>query len=406
MRFAYTAKSATGAVTTGVLAAESSTQAHQLLREQGLFALSVIASRERARRRRQWTMRRGKKVSTRDLVGLTAQLSIMAKSGVDLAGALETLARQCDNPTLRRTLEQIHSDVAGGKSVSAALRAHQHIFGQAYVASVAAGEASGQLPAVLGRLAAMLRGELRLKSQVRTLMAYPIVLSCVSFLVLCGLVLFVLPQFEGIFDQFEVPLPAITQFLLDLSAELRSRWWIWVPSAMATLVGLWLFKRSTTGRRLWDSLVLNTIVVRDVTRAMFIGRAFRLLGIMIESGVPLLEGLRLTRASMRNVHYKRLFDALEQDILNGGGLGEALTEASFVPPAAAQMVLTGQRTGTLGMVTRTMGEFYEEEGEAKLGELAKILEPAIIVVMGVIVATVVLSVMLPMFDFATFASKH
>ncbi len=124
---------------------------------------------------------------------------------------------------------------------------------------------------------------------------------------------------------------------------------------------------------------------------------------MIESGVPLLEGLKLTRNSVRNILYKKLFDDLEESILNGRGLAASLITAGFVPAVAAEMVLTAERTGTLGMVTELMGEHYEEEGESKLRELATLLEPLIIVVMGVIVATIVMSVMLPMFDIATMA---
>jgi type II secretory pathway component PulF len=124
---------------------------------------------------------------------------------------------------------------------------------------------------------------------------------------------------------------------------------------------------------------------------------------MIESGVPLLEGLKLTRNSVRNVLYRRLFDDLEESILNGRGLAASLINAGFVPGVAAEMILTAERTGTLGMVTELMGEHYEEEGESKLRELATLLEPLIIVVMGVIVATIVMAVMLPMFDIATMA---
>ena len=126
---------------------------------------------------------------------------------------------------------------------------------------------------------------------------------------------------------------------------------------------------------------------------------------MIESGVPLLEGLSLTRTSVNNIHYRELFDSLQQEVLNGRGLGAAMADAPFLPGPAVQMIMTAEKTGTLGMVTSTIGEFYEEEGENQLRDLATILEPAIIIVMGVIVAFVVLSVMLPMFDIATFAQN-
>jgi type II secretory pathway component PulF len=169
------------------------------------------------------------------------------------------------------------------------------------------------------------------------------------------------------------------------------------------IVGLMISRNVEGGRRKWDYAMLNLPVLRDITRAFYIGRTFRLMGLMIESGVPLLEGLRLTRNSVRNLLYRKLFDDLEDSILNGRGLANSLINAGFVPSVAAEMVLTAERTGTLGMVTELMGEHYEEEGESKLRELATLLEPLIIVFMGVVVATIVMAVMLPMFDIATMA---
>jgi type II secretory pathway component PulF len=141
--------------------------------------------------------------------------------------------------------------------------------------------------------------------------------------------------------------------------------------------------------------------VRDVTQSLLVGRAFRLLGTMLESGVPLLEGLRLTRASIGNSLLRELFDDLEHEVVNGRGLGNTFLNSPFVPSTAAQMIATAERTGTLAMVTQLTGEFYEEEGETRLRDLATILEPLIIIVMGAVVAFVVVSVMLPVFDFAT-----
>jgi type II secretory pathway component PulF len=405
MQYTYTAKSTGGSVTSGVLEAASPAHVQQQLREKGLFALEV-----KARERRQaagLTPRRlfWRGVPKREILALTSQLSIMTKAGIDVAGALESAASQCPHPALKRALLEVHRDVAGGAAVSQALGRHVHIFGEAYIASVAAGEAAGQLPQVLQRLAKLLRGEMRLRGTVRGLMTYPVVLATVSFSVLCGLVFFVLPQFAGVFEQFDVPLPFLTQVLIDTSIELRTRWWIYVPAVIGLIIGAVLFRRSRTGRRTFDFLVLHLFAVRDVTRTLMIGRVFQLLGIMLESGVPLLEGLQMVKASVRNSYFRDLIASLEREILNGRGMGEMLARHRFVPPSAAQMVQTGDRTGTLAMVTRTMGEFYEEEGETKLKEVATIIEPIIIIVMGVVVATVVLSVMLPMFDFATLAGK-
>jgi len=402
MQFVYTAKTAVGDIQTGHISAADVEAVKRALREQSLYLIDVRKKASNSPLKALFGSReRG--LSKRDLLSVTTQLAIMTRSGVDLASAFQSLSQQCGNPALRNVLGHIHRDVTGGKSISDAMQAQASIFGDAYVASVAAGEAAGRLPEVLGRLAQFQRTELRMRATIRTLLAYPVLLTGVSSLVVIGLVSFVLPKFVDIFSQFEVSLPVVTQAVVAVSNVLRKHVWIWLPIVLAGLVGLALSRKVEAGRKHWDYAMLNAPIIRDITRAFYIGRTFRLLGLMIESGVPLLEGLRLTRNSVRNILYRRLFDELEDSILNGRGLASSLINAGFVPPVAAEMVLTAERTGTLGMVTELMGEHYEEEGETKLRELATILEPLIIVAMGVVVATIVMAVMLPMFDIATMA---
>ncbi len=345
----------------------------------------------------------GPKVKRAELVDMTSQLAIMTRAGVDIASALESLVRQCTSPVLREILEEVHESVLGGKSVSESMANYGHVFDQTYVAAMAAGEATGRLPDVLVQLADLLRNDMRLRNSVRTMLAYPILLSSVSGLVLLALILFVLPKFADIFADFDAPLPVITQFLITVSSELRTRLWLWGPLMLSCLTAAILFKRSTSGRLLWDRFSLTAPVISKVTRALLIGRVCRLLGIMIESGVPLLDSLRLARASVKNSLYKELFVELEDDVMNGRGLSKALLASEFIPGSAGEMVVTAEKTGTLGMVTQMIGQHYEEEGEAKLKEFVAFLEPVITVVMGFLVAVIVMSVMLPLFDLSSAA---
>jgi type II secretory pathway component PulF len=403
MQFVYTAKTAAGDIQTGYISAADAEAVKRALREQSLFLIDVRKKAGSSPFKALLGARDRAALSKRDLLSVTTQLAIMTRSGIDLASAFNSLSQQSSNPTLRSILGQIHRDVTGGKSISDAMNAQAAIFGDAYVASVAAGEAAGRLPEVLGRLAQFQRSEMRVRATVRTLLAYPVLLAGVSSLVVIGLVTFVLPKFVDIFSQFDLSLPVITQAVVAASDFLRTNVWLWLPIVLAALVGLVASRSVEAGRKRWDYAALNAPIIRDITRAFYIGRTFRLLGLMIESGVPLLEGLRLTRNSVRNILYRQLFDELEDSILNGRGLANSLINAGFVPAVAAEMILTAERTGTLGMVTELMGEHYEEEGESKLRELATILEPLIIVAMGVVVATIVMAVMLPMFDIATMA---
>ena len=402
MKYEYRAKTTTGEVQQGWLSANSTSDLGRQLRERDQFLVSakpVASGGSGLRRTNRACGVSG--ASKRDLMALTSQLAIMARSGVDLATALKDVSTQCQNPKLKRALQQIHEDVMSGRSITSALGNHEHIFGQSYVASIAAAEVAGRLPEVLARLAALLRGELRMISTVRSLLAYPVLLASVSGLVIFGLVFFVLPQFASVFEQLDLTLPLITRVLVGVATEVRGHFWFWGPLGLGMVAATVGFGISSTGRGLLDRLLLNTILVRNVTQAILIGRAFRLLGTMVESGVPLQTGLRLTRSSFGNSALRRLFQTLEDDVVNGRGLSTSLFSCSFVPSAAAQMVATAERTGTLATVTQQIGEHYEEEGESRLRELAGVLEPLMIIVMGVIVAMVVMSVMLPIFDFAT-----
>ena len=221
-----------------------------------------------------------------------------------------------------------------------------------------------------------------------------------------ALVLFVLPQFAEIFEQFEMPLPMTTQLLIGMSMELKTRFWLWVPLALSVAGGLYAFKRTEKGKAYWDWILLYSYFLRDVSRNLQIGRVCRLWGIMIESGVPMLESLKLARLASTSVQYRELFAELEDDVINGRGLAAGLQRADFIPPGAAEMLVTAEQTGTMGVVTEIIGTHYEEEGENKLKEIVTLLEPAITVGMGIVIAVVVSSVMLPMFDMAQVSSGH
>ena len=349
---------------------------------------------------------RGRRVPKQELLTFTTQLSIMTRARMDLASALQSLSQQCRQPNLRAILQDVYESVTRGKRVSEALAAHMDFFGETYVASIAAGEASGRLSQVLDQLAHLQRTESKLRATMRTLMAYPIMLASISSLVLCALVLFVLPQFAGIFEQYEMPLPFVTRVLLGISSETRQRYWLWGPVLVFTGVGLAAFLRSAPGKRFRDYFVLNAKLLRSVTRSLLIGRTCRLLGIMISNGVPLLECLRLAKSAVKNSYYQDMFCALEQDVLNGRTMGKTLLAAEFIPNSAAEMITTAERTGTLGEVTTLLGVHFEDEGETRMKELVTVLEPAITVGMGLVVGIVVLAVMIPMFDIATFAQRQ
>lgn len=405
MQFSYAAKSLSGESIRGVIDADTDLAARQMLREKGLFPLSLAPARTvlamAAASRKlpvNWSRR---KVSKSELMLLTSQFVIMCRSGVDLAESLQNVAASCKNPRLKTALQDVYGDVAAGMSFSSAMRKQSHVFGESYVASVAAGEASGTVPNVLERLADLLGKEIKLRTAVIAALSYPMILLGVCLVVVAALLLFVLPNFERVFADMEITPPITTQFLLMVSAELRSRLWLWAGvTAIAAFLGWQLLWTSQT-RRMLDHILLRTKPVGDVFQALTSGRLFVLLGTMLQSGVPLIESLQLCRTAMRNLCYRELIDVLQEEVLNGRSIGKVLANSPVIPAGAAQMVGTAEQAGKLGIVMQLVGDYYEDEGQRKIQELAKLLEPLIIIVMGIVVAFVVASIMLPILDIST-----
>ncbi len=405
MRFQYNAKNGRGELAPGEIDAVSIAAARLQLRSQGLFvtALTSHSSSAASMRVRSATQLWGG-VRKSDLVMTMSQLSIMSQSGVDLAEALHNVAGQCPRPALRKVLERIDADVHSGRSLSDSVRKHPQVFDDLFVASISAGEQSGTITQVLDRLTYLLRSDMRLQSTIWSMLMYPIVLAAVTFVVLNCLVFFVLPQFATVFETLEKPVPPLTQFLLDIGVFVRKNVVLVVGGFLSVVIGGYSLRTRPAMRRAWDYGTLHIAMLRNVTQGLLTGRSFRLLGTMLMSGVPLVDGIRLCRNATRNQFFRDLFKLAENDVLHGEDFSRSLLAAHFLPIGAAQMVATAERSGKMGEVLKNVGEYYEDDGERCLRDLIKIAEPAVIVFLGVVVAGIVLSVIVPMLDVST--SSH
>jgi type II secretory pathway component PulF len=352
---------------------------------------------------REGVARKGR-VRKQDIADMTAQLAIMTKSGVDLASALSSLVTQCERPFLADVLADVNELVLSGNTLSEALKQHSDVFDGAYVATIAAAEASGRMAEVLQQLAEMQRSEMRLRRSIKSLATYPIMLASISTGVIATLVMVVLPKFADIFAQYNTPLPTITKALLAVANEMQTRWWLWIPVGAGGLAAAFAWRRTAQGRRAVDVALLHFAVIGDVTRPLLIGRTCRMMGLLLTSGVPLLESLRLCKQAINNSVYKELLDDLVSSVVNGAGMAGPLSEAEIVPVSAREMLATAERTGSLAEVAQMLGSYYEEEAETRMRSVVKLLEPLITVVMGAVVAVVVLAVMLPIFDLSTFSN--
>jgi type II secretory pathway component PulF len=312
-------------------------------------------------------------------------------------GMVVTNARGTICPTSGSGMNSLSS----GSTFANALTRHPGAFDEALIAAVAAGEQSSAITEVLDRLTYLMRADMRLRNAVLSMLSYPLVLCAMTFLVFNALIFFVLPQFSQVFLELGQPAPPLTQFLLDLGETVRGNLLTIVVVGGGLLALAYSARNAEAARRLWDHLTLNLMVVGGATSAICTGRTFRLMGVMLMSGVPLVDAIRLCRLASRNRLFRELFDDVESDVLHGEGLGRRLLASPILPAGAAQMVATAERSGKLGEVLKMVGEYFEDEGERRLREIVKIIEPAVIVLLGVGVAGVALSVVLPLLDVST-----
>ncbi|MCA9047513.1 MAG: type II secretion system F family protein, partial [Planctomycetaceae bacterium] len=302
MDFFYTARNASGAASDGVVVAQTAAQARQLLRGDGLFPLTLTARVLPSVRSRSGGAKVGRRrrVSANDLLMLTSQLSIMARSGVDLADSLKGVAEQCENPRLKETLHQVFDDVAGGETFSEALGRHSALFGETYIVAIQAAEASGRMSDVLDRLTRLQRYEIRLRNTITSILTYPIILFFVAMMVSTALILFVLPQFATVFEDLEKPVPASTQILLDLSSFVRGNIVLIGGGVCGAAVLLWRGLKTDAVRVLFDRLLLTMKGIGPAVQSLSAGRLFTLMGTMLQSGIPLVDALTLCRTASRN----------------------------------------------------------------------------------------------------------
>lgn len=342
-----------------------------------------------------------KALTKRDLLAITTRLTIMLRSGVDLADAVRSISLRGGSQAIERAMGSIYSALESGKSLSQALEAERHQFGGVLVASAAAGEASGKLIDVLGRLTQILKDDLRLQNSIRSSLSYPVVLLVVTLLVMSAMLFFVLPQFGGVYDSAGTVVPPWTAVMLDISQIARQYWWGLILMVVALVVTCGYALRTPKGRMAIDRFVLRIPLLKTVFSLLLSGRLFRLQGALLSSGVAMVDVLRLTRDSTNNSCFTELSDEVERRVVNGEGVATALRECPFVPIEASEMVATAEISGQLGNVLQTLGDFYESEGEQKLRDVIKIAEPVIIVGMGLLIGAMVLSVMLPLLDLSS-----
>jgi len=391
--FAYSAINALGVESTGQLTASDLGSAREQLRQRGLRPIKLSEVGEG-----RSTGGRRKKVKQRSVQVFSRQFATMIDAGLNVVSSLVILEQQTDDAALSEVIREVRSDVEGGMLLSQAMARHPRVFDRLYIAMVEAGEAAGILDKVLDRVALQIEKEMKIKRRVKGAMIYPIVVLTFAMLVLIGMLLFLVPVFENVFKDLGGDLPALTQVVVLLSDAVRGYWFILFPAIGGSIYGFRRWKRTPAGRQVWDRFKLRAPagigkVVLKVTMARF----SRTLATLVAAGVDIIKALEISGQTAGNWVIESALADVRARVHQGVPIAQPLIENPVFPPLVAQMVKIGEETGELEKMLDKIADFYEDEVDTSIQALTSIIEPLMMIGVGVIVGIIVIAMYLPMF---------
>jgi type IV pilus assembly protein PilC len=346
----------------------------------------------------------GEKLKARDLSVFTRQFATMIDAGLPIVQCLDIQAQQSESKVLRNTLRMIKQDVEGGSTLAEALRKHPKIFDDLYVNMVQAGETGGVLNAILNRIALFIEKASKLKKKVKGAMIYPCTIIVVAIVVVAILLIFVIPVFAELYGSMGKALPAPTQITINISNWVRANYLYMLFALAGIIVAIRLYYRTDNGQMNIDRLLLRLPVVGDLLRKVAVARFSQNMAILLSSGVPILDGLAITaRTAGNRVIEKAIMDS-RVSISQGRTVAEPLRESKIFPPMVCQMVAVGENTGGLDNMLRKVAELYEDEVDDAVANLTALMEPMIMVILGVILGGLVISMYLPIFQLGSVVS--
>jgi len=396
--FKYTARQSDGKSATGVVSGKTQADAVAELRKRGLIVLDIREGAVKSAKGGLFSMRARPSAGKEQLVIFTRQLATMISAGVPLLESLEVLHEQADTPGFRMVLDAVIESVRGGTDLSTALERFPRCFPNIYVSMVRAGEVSGQLDDILVRLAEYLEASQKLKRDIRAAMTYPVI----SLVLVLGITMFlmigIVPKFKEIFDTLEIPLPKLTKGVLAVSLALKTQIGL-VAAGFAGVVALFVvWRRSKSGRRHWDWVVLNVPVFGPLFQKVALSRFSRTFATLIKSGVPILGALEIVSATAGNSIISDVVDGAKENVRQGHTLAEPLMGSKVFPPMVTRMIQIGEKSGSLEQLLEKISDFYDDQVSAAVKTLTSMIEPIMIGIMGFLVGGIVLSVFLPIFE--------
>jgi type IV pilus assembly protein PilC len=345
-----------------------------------------------------------KGVSVKDMSVFTRQFSTMINAGLPIVQCLDILSRQTETPALKAAVGQVMLDVEGGHTLSESLAKHPKIFSDLYCNMVDAGEAGGILDIILGRLATYLEKADALQRKVKSAMTYPSIVATVALGSTVFMLMFVIPVFAKMFTDFGGTLPAPTRIVMGLSNFLRDFWWVLGGSAVALVIAYKQGRKKRNISKKMDQGLLNMPVLGNVLRKGSVARFTRTLGTLVGSGVPILQGLDITARTAGNIVIEDAVIATRESISQGDSIADPLKRSGVFPPMVVSMIAVGEQTGAIDEMLNKIADFYDDEVDTAVEQLTSIIEPILIVFMGVVVGGMLVAMYLPMFKMASVMS--
>jgi type IV pilus assembly protein PilC len=396
--FAYNAINASGLELKGEIHAPDMTAAREALRVRGMLALDL---------KQQAASSDGiaavvKKVKPKALQIFSRQFATMIEAGLNVVTALVILEDQTEDKKLASVITEVRADVEGGLLLSEAIARHPRIFSRLYISMVEAGEAAGILDVVLDRVAIQIEKETKIKRRVKGAMMYPLMVLAFASVVMIGMLLFLVPIFVGIFAQLGGDLPTLTQWVLKASNVVRYQWYILFPGIFGVIFGFMRFKKTEKGRRWWDRTRMKAPAgIGKTILKIGMARFSRTLSTLVGSGVDIIRALEITGTTSGNSIIEDAVDVVREKVHQGVPIAIPLSELAIFPPMVAQMVRVGEETGELEKMLSKIADFYEDEVDSAIATLTSVIEPLMMIGVGIMVGIIIISMYLPMFKLLT-----
>ncbi|MHB8108956.1 MAG: type II secretion system F family protein [Syntrophorhabdaceae bacterium] len=388
--YSYTATTPEGNVTEGTIEASDERSAIEKIRNSGFIPIKISMPRQGVKRSLSLRSARG------SLLTFTTELSALLGAGLPIDRSLNILADISESAQMKEVIHSVLTGIREGNSFSEALTRHPRVFPKLYVSMIRAGETGGVLEVVLDKLNEFLETAKELRDNVVSAMVYPLILTVTGGISIIILLTFVLPRFSAIFSEIGGSLPFSTRFILGISTALRGFWWVIFPTIAAVFILARTYARTEAGAFKWDELKLK--LLGDVVTKLETARFCRTLGTLIKSGVPFLQALNNSKDVIGNRIIAGSVDAITKNVREGRGIGAPLTEAAIFPPLALSMIKVGEETGQLDTMLLKVAATYEKSLRDAVKRFMSLLEPAIILAMGIIIAFIVVSMLMAVFS--------